>query len=405
MTASCLVETVAPSFCRATIWAYAFRPFFLLSCGYALALTVAWALILALGLDLPAPMPAWQWHAHEMLAGFFGAALAGFILTAVPSWTNSAPVIGGRLVLLVGVWLVGRLAMWSADLLPAWAVAAANLAFLPLIVLWVTPQILRDAGRRHRAFPPVLTALFAAHAAVHWGWLAADAPLAERGLEAMLAIFVLLIVLTVTRITMVVINAALDELGESRRFRPNPARNGLAWATVALYAAAEFVAPETAVTGWIALAAAAAQLDRLTDWHVGRAVLKPYVLILYAAYWWIAIGLALIGLHHVFGLVPESAGRHALGLGAAGAAILAVFVIAGMRHTGHELVVPPLGAAAFALINAAAAARVATPILAPEWYLPVGLGLSSALFVAALLAYLVAFTPKLLRPRVDGRPG
>jgi uncharacterized protein involved in response to NO len=38
---------------------------------------------------LPAPVwlaPIW-WHGHEMIFGFDAAAIAGFLLTAVPVWT------------------------------------------------------------------------------------------------------------------------------------------------------------------------------------------------------------------------------------------------------------------------------------------------------------------------------
>lgn len=405
MTAKCLVAGAAPDFCRATVWAYAFRPFFLLACGYGILLTAAWAGFTLSGSYLPLPMPAWEWHAHEMLFGFVGAALAGFILTAAPSWTNSEPVVRGRLVTLVAVWLAGRIAMWCGVWLPAWLVAGINLGFLALLLAWLTGPVFADRSRRHRAFPLVLLSMFAAQALVHWGWIMGDGTLPGRGFDAIVTLFVLLIVLTVSRISVVVINAGLDEVGEAKRFRPNPARNTMAWLTVALYAGVEFVAPATAIAGWVALAAAAAQFDRLTDWHVGRAVLKPYVLILYAAYWWIAIGLIMIGLHHCFDLIPVSAGRHALTTGAMGSAILAVFVIAGMRHTGHDLIVPPLGAVAFALINAAALTRSFTPIVAPDLYGPIGLGLSSLLFMAALIAYGICFTPKLLRPRVDGKEG
>ena len=56
-------------------------------------------------------MPAPVWHAHEMLFGYAAAAIAGFLLTAIPNWTGRLPVRGVRLALLVGLWAVGRLAV------------------------------------------------------------------------------------------------------------------------------------------------------------------------------------------------------------------------------------------------------------------------------------------------------
>jgi uncharacterized protein involved in response to NO len=43
-----------------------------------------------------------------MLFGFVMAAVAGFLLTAIPNWTGRPSVRGVRLAILAGVWLAGR---------------------------------------------------------------------------------------------------------------------------------------------------------------------------------------------------------------------------------------------------------------------------------------------------------
>jgi len=67
-----------------------------------------------------------------MIFGFAGAAIAGFLLTAVPSWTETRPVRGLPLAGLAAVWLAGRAALWSVDLLPAAAVGAVDVLFFIL---------------------------------------------------------------------------------------------------------------------------------------------------------------------------------------------------------------------------------------------------------------------------------
>ena len=52
-----------------------------------------------------------SWHAHQMVYGFVAAALAGFMLTAVPNWTGAPPLRGAPLAALTLLWLAGRLAM------------------------------------------------------------------------------------------------------------------------------------------------------------------------------------------------------------------------------------------------------------------------------------------------------
>ena len=71
------------------LWRLGFRPFFLGGAVFALIGIAAWAAVL---LDV---LPAWQplggwlaWHRHEMLFGFAAAIIAGFLLTAVQTWTG-----------------------------------------------------------------------------------------------------------------------------------------------------------------------------------------------------------------------------------------------------------------------------------------------------------------------------
>jgi hypothetical protein len=42
-------------------------------------------------------VPPLAWHAHEMLYGFITAATAGFLLTAIPSWTSQRGYAGAPL--------------------------------------------------------------------------------------------------------------------------------------------------------------------------------------------------------------------------------------------------------------------------------------------------------------------
>ena len=87
-----------------------FRPFFLLPGASAVLMILAWLLMLR-GL-LPAGMPGGSlvWHGHELLFGFVTAAIAGFVLTAVPEFTRP-PIPPRRAVVQRTLrWLAARLA-------------------------------------------------------------------------------------------------------------------------------------------------------------------------------------------------------------------------------------------------------------------------------------------------------
>jgi uncharacterized protein involved in response to NO len=94
---------------------YGLRPFFLFAGIFAVLAMLGWVGWLALdasnGIVLPpsAALPAYLWHGHEMLFGYVAAVIAGFLLTAVPSWTGS-PILGRRRLMSPFPWCWRR---WS----------------------------------------------------------------------------------------------------------------------------------------------------------------------------------------------------------------------------------------------------------------------------------------------------
>lgn len=383
--------------------AYGFRPFFLLTALYAAGLAPIWATGLAHGLFTESGDAA-AWHGHEMLFGVTGAAMAGFLLTAVPSWTATPPLIGRRLLALVGIWLLGRLGMILslAGILPSWLAALIDLPFLPLVTLAVAPALLRGGQGRHGVFALLLAGLFIAQALSHLGSLGLTT---INGRHLATALFTVAILAAFKRISMVVIPLALEETADTRRHRPHPVRADLAAWLIALWAAGEVWAPGHPVVGWLALAAGAAALDHLGELHVGRILRRPYVAVFYAALSWIALGLIGIGVADLGGPLDESTARHAMMAGGIGSAMLAVLSIAGLRHTGRQLMLPRRASAAFVLVSVGTTLRVAVPILTPEALDWAGHGLAALLWSGGFALWLSAYGPYLLAPRADGQEG
>ena len=105
-----------------------FRPFFLAAGIWSTAALGLWILMFVTGAVLPSRFDPLSWHVHEMLFGFVMATIAGFLLTAIPNWTNRLPVSGGPLALLAGLWLLGRIACLVSALAPLWIAIAADLS-------------------------------------------------------------------------------------------------------------------------------------------------------------------------------------------------------------------------------------------------------------------------------------
>lgn len=388
--------------------AYGFRPFFLLSALYAPIALIPWVGALLHQFTLPMAMPPVVWHGHEMLFGFASAALVGFVLTALPSWADVPHLAGKKLAALVLLWLAGRVLFWLSVFVPTSLLALVNLAFPLILLVWAVPALLSASGRRHLSIGLTLTGYILVQALFYLVWLWPDA-LAEVSqidlLNTSVNVLLVLIALTASRIVRVVAMAARKEVGLSGPVRLTPAREHLAVVVLVLFVIADFLAPGHVITGWIALAAAAAQADRLSEWPWGRAMGRLYLLLLTLAYLWMVVGLVLVGFAALTDSLPGYTGRHALSAGAAGTAILAVFCIAGLRHTGRSLVLPGVIWVALSLLVVTTALRTLVPIFWPETYLLAGVGLPFLLWGVTYFLYLSGFAGFLLRARADGLPG
>lgn len=380
------------------LFAFGFRPFFLLAGAYAALALPAWLALYLSGAAWPFAWPAGLWHAHEMLLGYASAALSGFLLTAVPGWQKTPPVTGARLAGLAGLWLAGRLAMWLAGVLPAVFVAAVDLAYLPALLAVGTPGLLSPRAKRNRIFVAVIAVLVTANALMH----AAAAGLVEGRLGAGLALdgFILLIAILGGRIVPAFTANALSAKGLREAVKQRPALDRAALAGVAAVVIADAVAelrPEAAAfAGAIAAFAALANAARLAGWGWRRTLSAPILWILHLAYGWLVVGLGARALA-AFGVIPPLTAMHALAVGAIGSMTLAVMSRAALGHTGRPLVAPWPVAMAYGLVSVAAVARMIGG--------PAGLGIAGVAWTAAFVAFSVVFVPILTRPRPDGRPG
>lgn len=382
----------------APVWSSAFRPFFLLGAIYAPLLAAAWLAGL-LGAWQPggAALPLRLWHGHEMVFGFASAIIAGILLTALPSWAGTEEIRGGRLALLVAIWLAGRIAGWSMPgpepVLAALA-ALANLTFFPAVLAMVAPQLLRAPKRLYRLLLPVLLALAAAQGACQFGILAARPALAETGLRAALYAVIVLYVLTGGLLTPVFTGNALREKGRGGQAPFNLGLETLAVAAVLLLAALDLAGARPLWTGAAALACSAVHAVRAARWQGWRVADVPLVLAMHLGFAWLVFAFVLKALADLTGRVPEAAWLHAFTVGALGLMMLGLMTRVSLRHTGRPLGMPQAMRLACGLMFAAALLRLAatvhglgTPAVAVSvvlWALPFALFLLH--FGAALVA-------------------
>jgi uncharacterized protein involved in response to NO len=386
---------------RLSLFDYGFRPFFLGAACSGLVLVPWWAASFSFGVSLATDWPPTLWHAHEMLFGFTCAAIAGFLLTAVPSWTGRRGFAGGPLVLLSALWLLGRVLVASSASWPFAAVVAADLAFLPVLAAFLAWPLLRERNR-NTPLLLVLLVLWLCNATFHLGLFRGDVALSRQALLTAVNFALILVTVIGGRITPSFTATALRQRGVQGAVR---SWRGMTSVTVALMiavAAVDLVQPGDASAGWLALAAAIAQGARLAQWQGWRTLHEPSVWILHLAYAWLPFGLALKALAILAGMTAAAFWLHALTIGVLAAMILGVMTRISLGHTGRPLRIQPLVTLAYVLVSASAFARVFGAWL-PGFDYPAVIVLSASLWTAAFAFFLWVYGPILLTRRVDAR--
>jgi len=378
------------------VLSHGFRPFFL-SAGLWSAVSLAlWIGMLGARIELPSRFDPLAWHIHEMLFGFVMAAIAGFLLTAIPNWTHRLPVSGVPLAVLYGCWALGRAVCLVSALVPSWLAATVDLIFPVVLVAVAAREIV--AGRNWRNLPMVVpvSVLGVANLLMH---LEAAGVVVPPGVGWRLGLAAVIILISII----------------GGRIVPSFTRNWLAKRSgAALPGAAGWIdrlavatllagllgwtfVPDSRAAGMVLLLAALLNLARLLRWRGWATFAEPLVLILHIGYAWLVVGTALLGWTVLDDDLPRAAAIHALTAGAAATMILAVMTRATRGHTGRDLTADRTTTLLYVLLTGAAVTRIVAACgVGPMMPLLI---LSAGLWIAAFAGFALSYGPMLLLPR------
>jgi len=386
---------------QSPLLSYAFRPFFLAMAIFAVLSMLVWVFAMhGRGPDF-LPVNTVYWHSHEMLIGFAMAAVAGFTLTAVSTWTGRRPISGAWLLALVLAWLAGRVAMVFGGVLPAVWVAAIDMLFPLLLAVAMAIEVVLAGNRRH--FPIVLLLLMmllfngvyhlAAAGYIDMQW---DA---ERiGMYLLLHLLLIFITVIGGRIVPYFTANWLRAKGEARLPRQGGVIDRLVIPFTLLTGLFASLLPLNRMTGLMALGAALSHAWRLSRWRGLSTVREPLLFVLHVAYLWLPVGYLLAaGSVLGWGIQPMAA-LHALTVGAIAFMILAVSTRVGLAHTGRSLHAPRAVVIAYCLILFAVIVRVLSPYGSAYFEM---VNWAAAGWMASFAVFLWVYWPILLSPRVD----
>jgi uncharacterized protein involved in response to NO len=371
----------------------AFRPLYLLAALYVAVAVMVWVG----GYGGAGGLVGLYWHAHEMIWGFAGAIIVGFLLTAVASWTGQPALRGVPLAGLVGLWLVARLAA-NVDLGLPMLPAALSLAFFLASAATLTVPIVKSRNRRNYAVPFLLVGFAATNVIFHLalgGWVAVD----PRGLlHAGLLIVAAIICFVGMRVIPFFAHRTLGvpQVG-----------HGLG-ALVAAVAAPLVLAVCLAIGlgGALPLVAGllgmVVNLERLARWWRSAALRHPMLWILFAGYACTALGVGLVGVALAAAPALLSGALHCIAVGGVGVLTLGMMTRTALGHTGRTLDLPAPMVTAYVLMLAATALRLLAAFAWPlaGWALVA----SGGCFALAFLLFAWRYGPWLVSTRADGLP-
>jgi uncharacterized protein involved in response to NO len=384
---------------RLMLFTLGFRPFFLLAGALPIVIMPLWLMFWLGRWSPPTYYDPVSWHAHEMLYGYAGAVIAGFLLTAVRNWTGRPTLSGGPLAGLAGLWLFARLLPLFPTVSPDALIALVDLSFIPALMIAVGIPLLRHGKWQNTALLLILAFMVCGNGLVHVAMLTGDPALGRKGLYLGLYAVVLLIVILGGRVIPFFIGSALPGAAPTHR----ASIEILSIAAFIATAAAQICDAPAPLTGVLAATAALSHATRLAGWYVAGLWREPLLWILYLAYAWLVLGLGLTAAA-TFGPLTPSLAVHALSAGAVSVMTFGMMARVALGHSGRALRAAPLTVAMFYLINLAAFSRVAGPWLLPD-YAIFAIALSGVLFTLSACCFIWVYGPILVRPRIDGKPG
>jgi uncharacterized protein involved in response to NO len=379
-----------------------FRPFFLFGSIFAFFAIAVWTLTLA-GVISPTPLNGtFWWHSHEMLFGFVPAISAGFLLTAVQTWTGIPSVKGNKLLFLVIVWAAARFLILANIDISIYVVMLIDLSFLPLTGLFLGLPLFKIKQYRNMVFLPVLALMAFANLLSYLPHFGYNSELSTRGFHAMVILTTVMVALLGGRvIPMFTANGTVTQKVLPIKWLE------LSSMTSLFVILGFFMAGQTQFTLTLSIVcfiSGCLHLYRILRWRVWLTFAVPLVWVLHLTIIFIPIGLFMMAAHFAFGTIMLSTALHALTVGVIGGMIIAMMSRVSLGHTGRMLKASPVIVFGFVSILLAAFVRSILTVLIPEYITQIWL-VSGALWCVTFACFIWMYLPILSAPRVDGRPG
>ena len=373
-----------------------FRPFFVGAAIHAIVSIALWFFFYFGILSyLPAGMPSSLWHGHEMVFGFSSAVVAGFLLTAVPKWTQLPTTSPKSLLILVTVWCIARTVIVLPNKQIIWLAGGADLIFnFTLLYSIVRPILLRKSRRQI----PILICLVTLSLTNLVFYLTFT-----KGLHAYSQQMNILGTLSIVGL-IVLIAERIIPFFLSVRIPDYKIQHPPFWITYTgyllfiLFGLAQVIPSLATGLPFFSSGLVIFFLYNLGYWYHREVWSHPMTWVIYIGYAALPLSFLIYGLSSQVVMPPQVA-LHTLSIGAIGVLCIGMMVRVALGHSNLNVYNPPKGTAiAFSVLIISAGLRVLGPVLAPDLY-SVWIGFAQVLWVGVFSWYAVSFLPILIRKK------
>lgn len=391
-----------------------FRIFFASAGIFAIITMLLWILVFTGKLSLGGVVfQPFYWHAHEMLYGYTLAIIAGFLLTAVQTWTGVTMPYGYHLLGIFIFWAIARL-LWaitafnlSHDLTTTLVILAfiTDIIFMGWMAFIITRAVVKAKQKRQIGIVAKILLLAMANALCYIGILSQNTNLNRIGIYLGFYLIIGLVLTVGRRVTPFFIQKGLTY---GRNIEVNIKNSKtldlLSLAFFAIFFISDVFLPNPVLLSFAALSTALVNLLRLVGWYHPGIWQKPLLWSLFLAFFGMCTGLVLYALQ-AWGIGTHSIAVHALALSGIAMMTVAMMTRVSLGHTGRNIHQPPKTVVwMFILLVITFIARVLLPLFDMSSYI-MWLMIAQTSWLLCFILFIISYVPILSKDRVDGNFG
>ena len=379
-----------------------FRPYFFAALAFAFLSIFLWMLMYSFGFNLLSPQyPSIFWHAHEMVYGFGGAVVSGFLLTAVKNWTGIQTLSHKPLLVTLLIWLLARIFAFIPTTSALYALAFIDSLFFLVITIAASQPIIKTKQWNNLAFSGKLALLFIANVIFYLGLLGLYTNGIRYGLYGGFYLILAIIFNMGRRVIPFFIERGLGCPFTAKNYR---------WVDLSslflflIFILVDIIKPNSPFVALLAIALALIHATRLFGWYHKGIWKKSLLWGLYCGYAWIVIGFILKAVA-VYSSISPNLALHAFSYGGIGLITAGMMARVSLGHTGNNVFNPPrILHPIFILLFTGAFLRVIVPIFLGQYYHELII-ISQLLWIIAFALLFIKYAPMLIKVRADGLYG